>query len=256
MLLAQILIMLAIVGLLTFGYIWFKKYKKESLHKYFVILSSVLAVVFFFRYMSGDDTLRLVVGFDNAPMQSKFFTVCGLIAVWLQYASVLALILYPFFKSKKYAVVVKNLCLIASIFTFINFYTLTQNIVGVNAYEVFNIRTILIGIELGISLAYSIAMWLENGKFKVGNGDKKLLWYIVGMLIVTLPPYALQVLFGYGNPSLLLEDFTFEHRVVLYMALILPVIIHFALRKRSENTKKLAQKYCNKFQKTPKRFAC
>ena len=243
MLFAQILVMLAVVGLLTFGYVWINKNKKEELRKWSIALSSVLAIVVFFRYMLGNDILRTVYAFQNAPMQNKFFTVCGLIAIWLQYASVLALILYPFFTSKKYIMVIKNLCFLSSIFTFINFYPLTMNIVGNNAYTGFNIRTLLIGIELAISLMYSISLWVENGKFKIAKGDRKWLWFIVGMLVVTFPPYSLQALFGYGNPTLVLEDFTIEHRIALYASIILPIIIHFALRRRSDNTRRYALLY-------------
>ena len=85
-----------IIGLITTYFILRKK-KITIPNKAYIILSLVLAVSFFFRYMLGDDFLRDTVKLENADFETKFQVGLSLIANWLLIANVLLVILYPFF---------------------------------------------------------------------------------------------------------------------------------------------------------------
>ena len=60
------------------------------------------------------------------------------------------------------------------------------------------------------------------------------------MLLSALPSYAIQVLFGYGSPTILIKEFSIYHRIVLYAAILLPFAVHFALRKQDYDHRRYA----------------
>ena len=60
--------------------------------------SLILAGIFFFRYMSGRESLLQVISLESTLFSNKFFAFISIIDVWTMYAVVLLLALYPFFK--------------------------------------------------------------------------------------------------------------------------------------------------------------
>ena len=177
MLALQLSLMSAIIiGLIT-AYLIFKKKKINMPKKVYVILSLTLAVAFFFRYMLGDDFLKDTMGLVNANFETKFQVGLSLVANWLLIANVLLVILYPFFKSSGYAVIIKYFSLPISIVTMFSIKTITTGITGGLGYGEWDFRAVLIGIEIALTVAISFIVFMENGRFKSKKKDlKALLW--------------------------------------------------------------------------------
>ncbi len=230
--LAQIFSMaLIVVGLLTTYFIL--KCKKIKLNNLtFKIVSLILAVVFFFRFMWDHDALEYIYHLVNSPVGDIYYTATSLILNWALYSVVLAVILYPFFATSKWAMVVKYYGLIVSVACMIMLPTITLGIVGAEAYVGFNIRTLLMGIELGILFSYCVVVFVEDGYFKVKPKDLWGLLYIIGMLLATMPGYMLIALFGESNYMFQIKKLTQAHRLVLYGSIVLPVVLYFLLHKK------------------------
>ena len=73
----------------------------------------------------------------------------------------------------------------------------------------------------------------------------RLIWVLPFALIAMMPSYTPWVLVGnaFTPPSMALEEFTFEHRVVLYFSIILPYIMYRVLKDRTEKQKRNAMIY-------------
>ena len=165
MLLGQILSLVVIAASLITTYLILKHKKIEISNTTEKIVSGVLAVVFVFRFMLGQDALRYVFALSNSPIESGALTAISLILNWFLYSVILLVVLYPFFKNSKLATLVKYYGFIVSLLCAGFIYYLSLGIVGVNAYNGFQIRTLLMGVELGILLAYCFVVFMENGKF-------------------------------------------------------------------------------------------
>jgi ABC-2 type transport system ATP-binding protein len=54
------------------------------------------------------------------------------------------------------------------------------------------------------------------------------------LMIPTMPTYFLQFTFGSVNPLIKIIDFSVEHRLFLYLAFIIPLVLYFLLRNKNE----------------------
>ena len=233
MLVGQIITMLTIAISLIVTYIILKTKNIKVPDIAYKIISGVLAVTFFFRYMLGDDAIKQVYKLTNSPISSEFLTAISLILNWLLYSVILLVVLYPFFKNSKYATVIKYYGTIVTLLSvgFINYITI--GIVGVEAYSSFNMRTLLMGVELGILLAYCFATFMDNGMFKVNKTDAWGFVYIIGFILAITPAYIPKAFLGDLNPLIEITDLSLWHRIFIYFAFIFPVIIYLFLRKKS-----------------------
>ena len=72
-----------------------KRRGKVVSNKLYKTFALILAVVFYFRFMLGDEPLRYVFKLSGDRMViNKFYTAVSLILNWLQYAAVFGIILY------------------------------------------------------------------------------------------------------------------------------------------------------------------
>lgn len=77
--------------------------------------------------------------------------------------------------------------------------------------------------------------WVENAGLSIGKFFYKYWFDIFAVLIVFLavmPSYTMQGLFGDVHMVTKVKSLELAHRMVLYLAIILPVIIHFTLRNK------------------------
>lgn len=221
------------------------KYKKIEINdKVFKIVSGVLAVVFFFRYMLGSEALEGVFELTQTkrfyePLKlSAALRALAFFAHWTLLTANMLVILYPFFKNTKYATIIKYYVFIVAIYCLALIKPLTTGIVGNSAYEKFSTRALLIGVELGILIAYSFIIFWTNGKFKVSKQDAWGFAYIPFMLLSFFPTYTFELLVGHANYGIALEGFTTPHRCIIYGNIIIPFILYFLLRKKDTETKR------------------
>jgi len=244
MLAVQLVLTFAIIIGLIAGYFVLKKKFGSVPHKIYIIVSSVLAVVFFFRFMWADEAIKVVEGLTNrSPLNSKFETAIALIGYWFMLSTVLMVILYPFFKSKRFAVVIKYYGLIVSIFSLIAIYPISIGVSGVEAYTFFNPRTFFLAIEIGIIVSYTFVVFMENGKFRSEKSDLIALLFIIGALLSTMPIFMLEGLFGVYTIPEEIKGFSQSHRILLYLAFIIPFVLYVILRRCKPQTIRLCLLY-------------
>lgn len=243
MLVAQILSLFFItIGLLTTYFVL--KAKKIKFPSWLLkTLSLTLAVAFFFRYMLGEDAIKQIFKITNSPIDSKTLTVFSLLLNWFNYSVILLVILYPFFKTKKFATLIKSYGLIVVSFCVAFIYPLTQGIVGSTVYNSFNLRALLMGVELGIMLAYCIIVFCENGHFKIEKENWKSFLYIIPMWIITMPSFIPQAFLGQLNPLIEIDEFSQWHRIFLYFSIIVPLIVYFVFKNREYKVRRLVLLY-------------
>lgn len=61
---------------------------------------------------------------------------------------------------------------------------------------------------------------------------------VIVVLLSTMPAYTMQGVFGFIHQTALCKDFEVPHRILLYIGIILPFVIHFSLKKESFEEKK------------------
>ncbi len=235
MLTAQIITIAVIAVALIATYIALK-YKGITIPDIsYKILSGVLAVAFFLRYM-----------WDSEVMSSTADLVCGglslsgsqlliaLIACWLQVSVLVLVMLYPLHKHSRWSTLIKYYGSAVVLFNICCLSTVTTGIVGDSAYEVWDIRTILYAVELGILVAYCTVLWLDSG-YKISKKDARWFAFIPVMILATMPVYMLWALTGSAEVSLSLHEFGLGHRYTLYLALLIPIVMFLIMHKLDKN---------------------
>lgn len=228
-------LIIVLVLALIFAYIYLKKKSKDkerACSKFVNILLYSLIVVFFFRFMWGKDAIAGTFKLQSNFSSSAFVTGLSLVFNALVYANTLCLVLYPFFNIKNKNILVTFFVLPISIVSSILFYYLAIGIVGSDAFLKFNFRTLLMTIEFAISLSASLIISIKTIKNGFSRADLKILYYIPILLLSVFPPYMLQGLFGHLNYSVKIKNFSFPHRIILYLSFIIPIVIYFLFRKK------------------------
>jgi len=235
-------LVLLIAGAVILTYILMKKNSK-NVELLVRILAISVAVIFFVRYMSGDDAISAIYQLKSFVFETPFENFVSLILNWILNANILLIAIGTFFNNVTVKNIIKFFTLPTTILIIVALIPVSVGIVGVEGYAAFNFRAILMAIEIGIVLSYSILTWIKNSSFKLSKGDALKLFFILPMLLAIMPSYMIQGLFGYAETLMEVKSFTVLHRIVLYISLILPVVIFFTLYKKSYETKKLCLLY-------------
>lgn len=203
-------------------------FKKNIFEK---ILPIILIIVFVVRLFSYSTQISNYIGLDSSILP-KGKTIGSLIAIWLQYTSILIITMRAFFSFKvlknlsKYLVV--PICLINIIFI--------KPIMMLFVGE-FEISVLLICYILEIVISAILGVYNFVIDFKEKNSYKDILimfGVLVLMMIASLPGYFVQFTFGYGSSLIYIKDFGFYHRLFIYASIIIPVVSYFALRNQTE----------------------
>lgn len=69
------------------------------------------------------------------------------------------------------------------------------------------------------------------GKFFKNNWFE--IFAVLVIFLATMPPYIFQGLFGFSHQTYNAKNFTLTHRMILYLAFVLPVVVHYSLRHQN-----------------------
>ena len=198
------------------------------------IVAGALMLVFFARYVGGKFAIANTIGLNlYSPFDmDKFKTFSSMLIIWFTFAAEIAVVTYPYFKNH-----VKSLTPIVKYFGLamylISFATMSMvNVAMDGAVDGIYWRHVVYAVEIGVAIGYLLTVLLKD--IKKVESRKALLragLVLLAMIAVSMPSYALQVLIGDGSKSILLDDFTVEHRIALYLGFALPVAIHFLFHK-------------------------
>ena len=260
--------------------IWLNKKYNNKLDIVFKVVSVIVGIAFLFRYMLGQEAIQGMFKLTNTPFNSDGLAVLGLLLVWATYISSLLCSLFGFFKSNLTKNLIKCIALPLCVFGFAGLYYQVIAVEGLAALDAFSLRAVLLSIEIGVSLALSLVVLItQKTTFKIeketsvysipkvympskfwpklwfnikeilttiGKFFKNYWFYIALVLIIILavmPPYTLQGLFGDAQQTRAAKDLTQIHRLILYVGFLLPVVLHFTLRKKDYATKKFVLLY-------------
>ena len=205
---------------------------KISEKNIFKCFSLLLSIVFFIRYFAVDGSLynfTLKLTFYT-PFASGFLSFIVLIAVWLSFASVILLTMFPFFNFSVLKNYVKTLCLVSSVFS-VAF--LQQMTFTFTANYGFSLCGIFLAIEVGISLLYSFYVFMTNEKFKIEKKEViEMLWLLPIVLLFSAPPYLFRSLVGPVGAGLV-KGLSLYHRIYIYLTFIFLFAIYFFLRNKN-----------------------
>lgn len=212
----------------------------------FKTLSLVLAALLFVRYMSGDDNLSQVqnmeVGFG---FSSKAWVGLALVQVWFAYAAEMLVILASFFKLKCMPAFIAffGLTVFALNFALLNNHVLA--ICGPDAASAFDYRAFLLSMETGVGLGYCISHVIENRNEILLKGKEWLGFSlsVVGMVFASIPSYAFQYVLNTVKYGMEVNDINFYHRLMLYPAFIIPIVLYLLLKDKPLATRKFALMY-------------
>lgn len=265
-----------IIGALIVGLgIFFSKKSQASLSAFFKVASLVVGALFLFRYMWGADAIQEMVALANTPIASKFLNFMAIFLVWFSYASALLVSMYGFYaeylnKFIKYFALpcsLVSLCVMPFHFT---------AILGAGAFGEFSFRGVIFALEIGAVFAYSLLVLIlntnlgnlfnkqpkqkqEKNEVVVHDGKSKFTAFMqkawqkikhffanywfgifswIVIIISVMPAYTMQGLFGFLHTSATCKGFELPHRIILYIGLILPIVVHYSLRQKEYRLKR------------------
>lgn len=207
------------------------------------IVAVLFVAVFIARYyFCIEYPVDNVIGLSQAP-SSPFVTVVTVFSVCFSQASFCILALAPFFKCDFLKLLAKYFCFPAYILSAIMMPEMVKLIMGPET-SIFAFTAVMHYIEVAFGLVLSAFYWVVDFKWDKPQGKW---WNVVialfFMALCSFPSYGLQIIFGKGPTVLLVDDFTETHRVFLYMTVIIPLIIYFALREKDKDTIRFAMTF-------------
>jgi ABC-2 type transport system ATP-binding protein len=156
--------------------------------------------------------------------------------------AVVVTMLLPFFK--KVRLVPQLVLYFALPVAILNLVFFKWNIIGMtdgfSALSKFDLKVLFYFFEQGLLWALIMITILKYRPFKmdVRTGIDFVL-AIIGLFIISMPVYFAPALFGTG-PQGRLENFSQEHRIALYLAFILPMVVWFMFKRKDYETKRFA----------------
>ena len=110
--------------------------------------------------------------------------------------------------------------------------------------ENFHYRLLALALEIGVGLGISVfqLISLKGTRFTVKQALKSVAIF-VGMLIMAMPCWTPKALFGLGDSSILLEDLSPQHRLLIYGIPVFALVVHFLLTKGEYEQRRYALLY-------------
>lgn len=223
-----------------------RKWLPTKINVYFKTTAMLLLAALFFRYMWYDDNLQniqnLTVGYG---FTSKAAIVLAFVQVSLAYAAEMLTIFAPFFKLKTLPALVTFFGGAAYLLNFAAMPNHIMGIVGQTALEAIDFRATLIAVETGLGVGFTVVYAIQN-RDKIILHGKDWAWFaaaIVGMLLATTPCYTFQLFFDTAKYAYHPLDLNQTHRLLLYPAFLLPVVMYLVLKDLPDESKRFALLY-------------
>lgn len=226
------------IVLLVVLYFSLRKFINKNVKLTMKILSSLLGVVFFVRYFASERSLLdgvVALSYQN-PFSSSYICFSTAILVWLSFASMIILCMLPFFKYSVLKNYAKTFCLVLSLF---NIGFLSQEVYSFTGSYDISFCGVFLSIEIALTFLYSLYIFvddiLQNKKFKISKKEiVEMLCFLPLVLVLTVPPYLPQLLFGnFGHSQVI--DFGLYHRIYLYLTFIFLIGLYFVLKRKMKD---------------------
>ena len=208
--------------------------KKEHLiiERIFVF---ILIAVFAARYLYAEDFalnssgMAIVEGFGGV-MGNGFLNFLGFMSIWLELTGIVFLFLRPFTPIKTAKWYTKCISGPFILFASLSCYPMVNALQGDGTIGV---RSTLLTIELGLSLALILFYWAKDYKIRLSEHSYgEVITISILSNLFTIPIYLPMYFCGKGDSTWIPYDMTAYHRGLIYILIVfLPVALYFAFRK-------------------------
>ncbi|MBR6687978.1 MAG: YwaF family protein [Clostridia bacterium] len=223
-----------------------KQIKKDGLKPFLKVLSIVLFVVFIFRFFSYVSNLNFktlnvksfsdrLTGFGKDWYKGLFV----FLVEWLSVVAVLLIAIRPYFKNAHLDLIT---LILSAVYTVIALFSIQYGSFTFPSKLASYSYAIETGVLIGAA-ALNYYDYFTQKEREAIKGRKAWLNFALSMalcLIVALPVFTLDFFVGEIAISAdLAKNLKIIHRIIVYGALIMPVVAYFALRNKSLEVKKI-----------------
>ncbi len=212
------------------------------------LASLLYGALFFVRIFGGDflisETLKLNI-YSPFGVNGGMLSILAALLLWLIFTVQLAVVTYPFFE--------KHIPLVAPTVRFVAPIVYAVSVIALPILNKaldgelsggFHYRLLIFALELGLGLAVSLSHLFRGSKAKLNTPDKlRSVLIFLGMLLISMPMWLPQVIFGEGDKDITATDLNIYHRILLYGMVLFFAAIHFLFRKCNEEQKRYALIY-------------
>ena len=170
-------------------------------------------------------------------------TVTALLLIWFTYAAVLIVIMSAFFDYKTLHNLARFFAPVVLLADLVLLPTFLTGWAGEQALAGFQLHGASLLVMIGFSLALAAGCWLHDCTLPTRNELGHLFLAMPFAALAIMPAYIPQALLGFLDSTILLYDFTEHHRLMLYLAIVIPVAIFFGIKDKDEETKRFLMIY-------------
>ena len=170
-------------------------------------------------------------------------TIAALLLIWFTYAAVLIAIMSAFFDYKTLRNLARFFAPAVLLADLVLLPTFLSGWAGAESLENFDLFAAALVVTVGISLALCANCWLRDRALPSRREVGHLFLALPFAALAIMPAYIPQALIGFLNSTITLYDFTEHHRIMLYLAIIIPVAIFFAIKNKDVETKRFLMIY-------------
>ena len=207
------------------------------------LLAGALVVTATFRYLLAREAISQTQGLN---MYSPFgddiaSTIIAVLLVWFSYTALLSIVLNQFYSFKTLKNIVRFFSTPVLLLDLVLFGIYATAISGPQVFDGFDVRAMLLAIEIGLGLGLaSHSIFCEGDPRPTKSELISLFGTLPFAILACMPTYALKALFGYLPSSIVVDDLSFEHRILLYLGILIPVGIFTALKNKSYEARRFA----------------
>ena len=250
-----------LVGAAVVAAFFILRKKNVSLKIPRLVVAAVAITVSAIFYLLEREAIGAVQGMMYSPFDAIYdpfaeaalntlFTTLGVLLVWFLYAALFTTAMSEFMEYKVLGWVTRFFSLPVLVLSLALYRTLAISVVGIDAFEVFDLRMLLmpiaIGLSIGLIVSRTVSDAMDGIRLLPSRADVvKLCYTLPALLVAIMPSTVPQALLGFKlfGDDVDILDISFAHRIVLYCSVILPFIIFHVLKNKSEQEKRSAMIY-------------
>ena len=217
-------------------------------------MAIVLFLVSFVRYIYKRPAIYNLKGLDDAlsPFNAETLnmgqTGLAVILLWFSYAAILTTVVSAFFNYKTLRRIVNlfSLPVFAALLVFFETYGVAT--LGTEAYSLSNVRLWIMAAEIAFAIAIAVGNNIEDKRFeypKTARDVGSFFAALIPAVIAIMPCYTLQALFVDISAPIKLYDLTPEHRVMLYISILLPFLGYKLLKDKPTEVSRMILIYAS-----------
>ena len=208
-------------------------------------LALVLAGVFFFAHLYQEVAVYDVRALDMySPFGANMLqTAVAILLVWFTYAAILCAIFSAFFPYRTLHNITKFFSLPILVLDLILLPTYLVARLGVDPFDNVGLLFVLTMMEISLAMTLCLGSWAQNYRLPKFKELLAMLWALPFAILAIMPPYIPQAFVGFLDPTIEAYGFTPAHRLMLYLAVIIPFLIFHGLKNKDEDVKRFAMIY-------------